>query len=539
MLNNRMRLAWGIGLVLFSSYSFAALTPGRKIIEANDFLFIENNIDNEYYISPLKTNPRFSGANVWTKYGKQSQDSLGYMGEDSIDALSNSYNDMWIENPIASNPFLGLRCRTINAGCPSKGYFTPELVDEKGFYKAKNSGGAVAAGGKGYGTLSMASYQAYRELPVGQSHTSQINFCSTEQEYDPARGERCATTATKGKWSQADITHTKIGHISLHDTHGASEIWVASDGTPFLIEKPLFCEHSFVKRDAGITCKMLRYDYKKTSDPNTGLKFGMVINTTALNFKPGGSDVLFSGTNNGSDWVKHTSHEHVKDFFQPGTNYVYVFLSQAFFKNLIVHKGSIDNQDDIFTFDFDNSNTPQSGFYQFSTSTKIKVIPREYGVSIRPEEDSKGLKSGIIGSGKSIDFNYLVTLSSPKMAQTVTAQVRGSVLNKNGQNFCTFQPPDKSYDVLIPAYLSYTKANGSFEKIRNSCGDMPIKITNATWTVLPWASQQSGYFFSTPLKLSFPMHENISRLTGAGQNWEGTVYAEGDVKVTAEWIGIP
>ena len=50
MLNNRMRLAWGIGLVLFSSYSFAALTPGRKIIEANDFLFIENNIDNEYYI---------------------------------------------------------------------------------------------------------------------------------------------------------------------------------------------------------------------------------------------------------------------------------------------------------------------------------------------------------------------------------------------------------------------------------------------------------------------------------------------------------
>ena len=45
-------------LTLFATFTASAATY------TNDIVFIENNIDNEYFITPQKTDPRFSGANV-------------------------------------------------------------------------------------------------------------------------------------------------------------------------------------------------------------------------------------------------------------------------------------------------------------------------------------------------------------------------------------------------------------------------------------------------------------------------------------------
>lgn len=46
---------------------------------SNNYLFIENAIDSEYFITPSALDPRFSGSNTWIKYGT-SQVSLGYLG---------------------------------------------------------------------------------------------------------------------------------------------------------------------------------------------------------------------------------------------------------------------------------------------------------------------------------------------------------------------------------------------------------------------------------------------------------------------------
>ena len=533
MFENVLKIAtWGVGLFLFSSHSFA-LTPTQDSAQNNAYVFIENNIDKEYFIAPDDIDPRFSGANVWTKHGKTRQVSLGYMGRYLW--LRDKRNvDMWIDNSFANGPFNGVRC---NKGreCPEQGFISPTFIDSQGFYKAA-TGSGLDGGGYGFASFSANAYEAFKSAPVGSSYTSILNWCVTQENYDPTMGERCKNANT-GQWRKMDFTHNKIGHISLNDTRGASEIWVATDGTPFLIDNSQFCEHSVVTGLDGVICKMLNYNYKKSADPKVSLKFNVIVDKTILAFTPLSSQLKISGDK--VHWHGYGVKTSIKEFFTPGSNYIYMFFSKSFFKELVKKGGTINSRDSIFTFNFDNENLPESGFYQFSTSTSIDVIPREYGISVRPEEESKGLQSGVIGSNRSIDFNYLVTLSSPKMAQTVTAQVRGSSLNKNGQNFCAFQPSDKSYDVLIPSYLSYTKTNGILEKIRNGCGDVPINITNAAWDQLPWDSQQSGYFFSTPLKLSFPMHENVSRLTESGQNWEGTVYAEGDVKVRAEWIGVP
>lgn len=86
--------------ILITLDSFAALTPSPVKAGNQDFVFIENNIDKEYFIAPYKINPRFSGSNVWTRYGKYkggTQDSLGYMGTDR--ALTRGNNvDIWMEN---------------------------------------------------------------------------------------------------------------------------------------------------------------------------------------------------------------------------------------------------------------------------------------------------------------------------------------------------------------------------------------------------------------------------------------------------------
>lgn len=98
------------------------------------------------------------------------------------------------------------------------------------------------------------------------------------------------------------------------------------------------------------------------------------------------------------------------------------FLSNAFSKAL---KAGTDltNKDELFTFYFDNSVTPQSGYYQFTPSTLINIIPREYGISIIASDGSAHPKaSGKIGSETPITFEYKVTTSASRQADSITAR---------------------------------------------------------------------------------------------------------------------
>lgn len=82
----------------------------------------------------------------------------------------------------------------------------------------------------------------------------------------------------------------------------------------------------------------------------------------------------------------------------------------------------LTNKDELFTFYFDNSVTPQSGYYQFTPSTLINIIPREYGISIIASDGSAHPKaSGKIGSETPITFEYKVTTSASRQADSITA----------------------------------------------------------------------------------------------------------------------
>lgn len=517
---------------MMSHPSFAALKPSILAPQTNEYIFIENLIDSEFFVTPRKLNPRLTGSNVWTKFGSTKQSSLGYIGVTNWTA-NNQFVDMWIENSPIHTPFQGLRC-VRGGSCPSQGFIQPGMLDQYGFYRTPARSG-ISNGGYGFALLSSSAYEHMRTLAVGVRNIFDLNFCRTNNAYDPARGQRCNTHATTGNWYKTNFNLTKTAHITLTDTRGASELWVDSNGIPSLAERSEFCQVGVVMGESGIICKMVKYDVRKNSDIYSTLRFNLIVDQSQLKFTPNSSSIKISGNNR--QWYNYAANTPANSFFQSGSGYISIFFSNRFFKTLATYKGSIQGHEDIFTFNFNNTNTPESGYYQFSSSTKLHILPREYGISIRPEAHSVGRINAQIGSRKPIEFDYKVTLSAPRMADNVTAQVIGSSAQKNRLNYCRFNALDRRYAVLIPAYLSFTTRSNQTQRIRNSCADAEVSITNAAWSVVPWDQFQSGNFYSTPLNLSFAMDDPSSLFTEKGQQWEGTVYAEGTIRVKALWLG--
>ena len=264
----------------------------------------------------------------------------------------------------------------------------------------------------------------------------------------------------------------------------------------------------------------------------------MIIDTAALGFSPGSSDIQFSG--DGQSWSRSNQTPSYSKILRPGNNYIYLYMSSKFFKDMLT-KGNYQHLDDaLFTFSFTNGVSPESGFYQFTPSTKIKITPKEYGISIISNDGSTSPKeSGKIGDENPITFSYKVTTSAPRQADSITARVVGESATLQGVPWCIFTSPDGKSHVPIPAYLSWTSADGGEKTMRNSCSEQAVDMTHANWVQTAWnANVDDGFFFTTTLKLLFPMNDTRSTQTVEGQDWMGTVNANGKVEVIAKWIGV-
>lgn len=194
-------------------------------------MFIDNDVDDEYFITTSSLSPRFTGANIWTKY-KTNQRSLGYMGNSGW-SYSNRYFDLWIDNSPINQPFLGLRCMSTGANCPASGYIPADVLDKDGFYHAM-SGNSVANGYYGAGVLSQSAYEYFRNRPVGTIDNLQLNLCymDSKADYDFASGVRCKDLPSGGKWVYYTMNLEKVSHLTLNSTGAMAEVWIASDGTP-------------------------------------------------------------------------------------------------------------------------------------------------------------------------------------------------------------------------------------------------------------------------------------------------------------------
>ncbi len=472
-----------------------ALTATNDGSGSNTYMFIDNDVDDEYFITTSSLSPRFTGANIWTKY-KTNQRSLGYMGNSGW-SYSNRYFDLWIDNSPINQPFLGLRCMSTGANCPASGYIPADVLDKDGFYHAM-SGNSVANGYYGAGVLSQSAYEYFRNRPVGTIDSLQLNLCymDSKADYDFASGVRCKDLPSGGKWVYYTMNLEKVSHLTLNSTGAMAEVWIASDGTPSVNLGSELCQMGVVGSASGIICKMMSYSFQETKTLTTSLDFRMVIDTTLLGFS------LLRLT---SSTAVMAPAGPISARLAPITRSsnrqgVHLCLSvQRFFQKALKAGTDLTNKDELFTFYFDNSVTPQSGYYQFTPSTLINIIPREYGISIIASDGSAHPKaSGKIGSETPITFEYKVTTSASRQADSITAQVTGDAINIYGQPYCLFTSADETLKVPVPAFLEWTSAAGNAVRVRNSCGENPVDMTNAAWVQTAWNANVNDGFFLPP-----------------------------------------
>ncbi|EPF70090.1 hypothetical protein [Acinetobacter rudis] len=536
-------------VVFFTSTHLHALKqPTMQTLAPKDYIFIENNVDKEYFIAPDALDPRFTGSNVWNKH-KSNQTSIGYMGTNHALAV-NGYVDYWTEGTSINQPYVGSRCLMLagTTRCPASGYLPAAKIDNRGAYKI-----AVSAGEDG-GSYARAAfgpnaYEHFRKMPIGSQEHIVLNACGTREEYSPANGTYCKD-AKVGNWYSYLFTLNKYAHIKLLDTKAFQEVWYGTDGTPYLTPNSTYCQYGSVPtggtadQKTGIMCKMLKYNIE--GSPTTFSLYYylyMVTDNASFGFTPNTYDLRIHGGT--GDWKRYdqaNALNRMKDMMTSGDNYISVFFSNSFFQKLAKAKVNIRNIDNLFTFAVDNSVAPQSGFYQFSVSTKVELIPREYSVSIQPKglpEGSTPVKTGKIGDPNPITFEYMVKQSAPRQADTIEAYVSAPSVRKENESYCLFTSDDNKTKVPIPAWLSMQNIANQEVKTYSGCDiTKKLNMKNAMWQAEPWDSFGSGYFYTTDLKLIFPMSDPVSGVSMEGLDWMGKVRAEGEIKVVAKWIGV-
>ncbi len=102
------------------------------------------------------------------------------------------------------------------------------------------------------------------------------------------------------------------------------------------------------------------------------------------------------------------------------------------------------NTKDLFNFRFQNTTSPESGWYEFSTSNSLIIKPRDFSISIISDEySSSPSREGYVGAGQpSLDFGYIVTTSGKTAADEVLIKVTGPSQSIAGRSYCLFSSPD-------------------------------------------------------------------------------------------------
>lgn len=511
------------------------------------YVFIENNNDDNYFVTPGvvgQRDPRMTGSNRWTglKYN-----GSGYVYQQSLGYIDNGYNtglyagwmfDMWLDNSPASYPLLGLRCINWYTGCDmNTSLIPPQATDEKGFYGVK-----VTPGGAKWmhGMMADSFYQFLQQVPVGGSFSTTINTCTTSVQYDASSGARCKDQAT-GVWSAVKVTHQKGGHLKLENTNALTEIFINSDGVPIIGDGNGECRTMNIGTVSGLGCKMVKYNLQSNGINNIYIHIFPAINNPSLLSAINFGDVQFSLDGNSWRVLNGTASYYTYNELTSSDS-IYIFFSSNFFKQMVRLEISDMNTAEFLNFRFYNADVPESGWYEFSTSSELIIKPRDFGVSIISDEyTSAPKKEGYVGFAEpSLDFGYIVTTSAKTAADEVLIKVKGPSKVIRGVSYCLFSSPDDTVKVAFPATLSFTAQDGKVNTWSAGCDDTWHDMTNALWTATPWndISGDVGLMNKANVKFSILMNNPISLRTIERDGWFGEVSASGEIHVQATWRDI-
>lgn len=523
-----------------------AATKSIQPDRAGEFIFIENNIDNNLFVTTgSETSPVMGGANRWSNNLPQAdQKVLGYIASrNTWVSSSGTLTDMWLEESPVSSPLLGLPC--FGSGCNSSTSTIPgQLIDEKGYYGvkyAKDDGRIMRIGG----TISEPFYRYLQQMPVGSDFAMKINECTSVNSYDVNRGERCSS---KGwRWIETKFTYTKGAHLTLINTGNVDEVVINSDGVPEPGEGNANCHTQTIGTKSGLTCKVVNYNLHTNGLSSSLVRFHPVFKSSIYG-SVFWNDMYFSLDK--VTW-KQASRAESTTYYTfdeiKNSDSIYVFFADRFFKEML-NSGIRDiNSRELFYFKVRNqiigehATSPSgSSLYDFSTSNTIMIKPREFGLTITSDEGGSGLsKEGRVGSGEpSLDFNYIVTTTGKTAADIVLIKVKGPTVAMDGRSYCIFSSADNSMQVPFPATLEFTTREGVNKTYDVGCDNDWRIMSDALWVSSTWNDPfgSAGVMNKTNVKFSILMNEAISRkkLTSL-DDWYGDVSASGEIYVKATW----
>ncbi len=546
-----------LGLIVFTMLlSLCMVSPVWSLTpvitaatHSNSFLFVENNLDDDYFITPMKSlDPRMTGSSSWTMSKWQSgsivnkQRSLGYINSYTHYTIPNNRNvDIWFEQPPVNRAITGLRCLIDYAGCPpDSGVIPAALVDNDGFYKARTPSSGTRWN---HGLISMAFYQFLRVLPTGDTFEMIINNCWTEEDYDVHNGGRCKD-ATRGSWYQQKVQHTKSAHLILKPTNSLSEVFIDSEGNPTIGEGGVEC---FKYRQSGgtastrdgVVCKMLDLSLTMANGSSSS-SIAFSLSAEGLSFTPNNAALRLSF--DGNNWTNLNGDFSFSKLASSGSKALYIFFSNAFFKELAASGLNYMDSSQFLKINITNSLTPESGFYEFRPSNKILIKPRNFGISIISDAFAiSPHKDGRVESGEPpLEFGYILTTSGRTEADKVSVQVTGPTGRVLNSDYCLLSARDNTFRVPFPGFLIFTRSDGAVERLAHNCTEKWFDITHALWSQIPWddVSGDTGVMNKTRLKLQFPMDNSVSQRTTELEFWEGIVSASGEIRVSATWRNI-
>ncbi|VEC86124.1 CFA/I fimbrial minor adhesin [Raoultella ornithinolytica] len=245
----------------------------------------------------------------------------------------------------------------------------------------------------------------------------------------------------------------------------------------------------------------------------------------------------------GNSWKPVSSNAYYYTFNEmKSSDSVYIFFSSNFFKQMVALGISDINTKDLFNFRFQNTTSPESGWYEFSTSNSLIIKPRDFSISIISDEySSSPSREGYVGAGQpSLDFGYIVTTSGKTAADEVLIKVTGPSQSIAGRSYCLFSSADGVTKVPFPGLLTFTTQTGTTKNYDAGCDDSWRDMTDALWLTTPWtdASGDIGVMNKTTVKFSIPMNDSISLRTVDDDGWFGEVSASGEIHVQATWRNI-
>ena len=75
-----------------------------------------------------------------------------------------------------------------------------------------------------------------------------------------------------------------------------------------------------------------------------------------------------------------------------------MFFSSNFFKQMVALGISDSGTRDLINFRFQNTTSPESGWYEFSTSNQLIIKPRDFSISIISDDyDNSPHREGYVG----------------------------------------------------------------------------------------------------------------------------------------------